>query len=143
MERSHCKKEFDEYQENLSKQIDQISYCLSKNNLKEEEKKKCVLDYINKSLEPLFKCNSVSKKKHQSKKIKKNKNTKKQLMILNNTNNKQNNNQNNNPNNKQNNNQNNKQNNNQNNKLKVSLGRFNTPISTNTIGMYINSIKNK
>jgi hypothetical protein len=32
---------------------------------------------------------------------------------------------------------------NKNKNMEVSLGQFNTPISTNTIGLYVNSLKNK
>jgi hypothetical protein len=143
MERSHCSKEFEEYQENLNKQIEQISHCLSEKNLTNQEKRKCVLDYINKSLDPIFKCSNKKKqiksRKQKSKikpkqpikqsikqpiKQKSNINKPKQYTKLNI----------------------NKQSNNSKSEqqpMQVSMGRFNTPISTETLGLYINSIKNK
>ena len=139
MERSHCSKEFEEYQENLNKQIEQISHCLSEKNLTNQEKRKCVLDYINKSLDPIFKCSNKKKqtksRKQKTKvkpkqsikqpiKQKSNINKPKQYTKLNI----------------------NKQSNNSKSEqqpMRVSMGRFNTPISTETLGLYINSIKNK
>jgi hypothetical protein len=155
MERSHCSKEFEEYQENLNKQVEQISNCLEKKNLTNQEKKECVLDYINKSLEPIFKCSSkkiIKSRKQKTKvktkqqptqqptqqtkqqpkqEIKQQTKTKTKINVksipkenikpqsINNTR----------PSQPQ--------------PLQVSMGRFNTPISTETIGLYINSIKNK
>jgi hypothetical protein len=137
MERSHCSKEFEEYEEKLNKQIEQISNCLSEKNLTNQEKRKCVLDYINKSLDPIFKC-SKKKQTYKNKqkikvktkpKIKTNikSSVKPKIYIKQQSNSYQS----------------QKQTNQPTQLMQPSLGRFDTPISTETIGLYINSIKNK
>jgi hypothetical protein len=82
MHSQYCSKELEEYQENLNKQIDEISNCINKKKLNNEEKKKCVMNYLETLVNPLIKCSKPTKtkkslKKSLKKSSKKSKKTKK------------------------------------------------------------------
>jgi hypothetical protein len=138
-----CSKELEEYQENLNKQIDEISNCINKKDLTDKEKKECVMNYLEKITNPLIKCSSKKKIKKNKRKMEKNnsrkkiekkeldinpiiekklvdsryivkeKNIKKDKQISDNL------------------------------YLKINLGRLEQPLSVENIGLYINDLKEK